>query len=138
MEWKKLKYDLLLWKEYILKDIVDGKKGIFIEWLLKRVLVMKLIFGQFYLRFVQVVEVVFVIFVFNVWLERGVSQLKLIKIRIRSQIKNDLFVFFFYIFINGFVLYIEVCDFLVSKVVDMWKVVKKRRKFLYYRLSIQL
>lgn len=73
MEWKKLKYDLLLWKEYILKDIVDGKKGIFIEWLLKRVLVMKLIFGQFYLRFVQVVEVVFVIFVFNVWLERGVK-----------------------------------------------------------------
>lgn len=138
MEWKKLKYDLLLWKEYILKDIVDGKKSIFIEWLLKRVMVMKLIFGQFYLKFVQVVEVVFVILVFNVWLERGVSQLKLIKIRIRSQIKNDLFVFFFYVVINGFVLYIEVCDFLVSKVVDMWKVVKKRRKFLYYRLSIQL
>lgn len=138
MEWKKLKYDLLLWKEYILKDIADGKKSIFIEWLLKRVMVMKLIFGQFYLKFVQVVEVVFVILVFNVWLERGVSQLKLIKIRIRSQIKNDLFVFFFYVVINGFVLYIEVCDFLVSKVVDMWKVVKKRRKFLYYRLSIQL
>ena len=48
-EWKKLKYDLLSWKEHIPKDTVDGKKGTPTEWSLKRVLAMKSTFGQFYL-----------------------------------------------------------------------------------------
>ena len=89
-EWKKLKYDLLSWKEHIPKGTVDGKKGTPTEWSLKRVLAMKSTFGQFYPRSVQVAEAALAIPISNAWPERGASQLKLIKTRIRSQIKNDL------------------------------------------------
>ena len=71
------------------------------EWSLKRVLAMKSTFGQFYPRSVQVPEAALAIPVSNAWPERGASQLKLIKTRIRSQIKNDLLASLLHISING-------------------------------------
>ena len=71
------------------------------EWSLKRLLAMKATFGQFYPRSVQVVEAALAIPVSNAWPERGASQLKLIKTRIRSQIKNDLLASLLHIAING-------------------------------------
>ena len=77
-EWKKLKYDLLSWKEHIPKDTADGKKSTPTEWSLKRVMAMKSTFGQFYPKSVQVAEAALAIPVSNAWPERGASQLKLI------------------------------------------------------------
>ena len=136
-EWKKLKYDLLSWKEYIPKDTVDGKKGTPTEWSLKRVLAMKSTFGQFYPRSVQVAEAALAIPVSNAWPERGASQLKLIKTRIRCQIKNDLLASLLHISINCPVPHTEACDSLVSKAVGMWKAAKKRRKLPHHRPSTQ-
>ncbi|XP_068715952.1 zinc finger protein 862-like [Montipora foliosa] len=136
-EWKKLKYDLLSWKEHIPKDTVDGKKGTPTEWSLKRVLAMKSTFGQFYPRSVLVAEAALAIPASNAWPERGASQLKLIKTRIRSQIKNDLLASLLHISINGPVPHTEACDSLVSKAVDMWKAAKKRRKLPHHRPSTQ-
>ncbi|CAH3167419.1 unnamed protein product [Porites lobata] len=136
-EWKKLKYDLLSWKEHIPKDTVEGKKGTPTEWSLKRVMAMKSTFGQFYPRSVQVAEAALAIPVSNAWPERGASQLKLIKSRIRSQIKNDLLASLLHITINGPVPHTEACDSLVSKTVDMWKTAKKRRKLPYHKPSMQ-
>ena len=73
----------------------------------------------------------------NAWPERGASQLKLIKTRIRSQIKNDLLASLLHISINGPVPHTEACDSLVSKAVDMWKAAKKRRKLPHHRPSTQ-
>ena len=136
-EWKKLKYDLLSWKEHIPKDTVEGKKGTPTEWSLKRVMAMKSTFGQFYPRSVQVAEAALAIPVSNAWPERSASQLKLIKSRIRSQIKNDLLASLLHITINGPVPDTEACDSLVSKAVDMWKTAKKRRKLPYHKPSTQ-
>ena len=136
-EWKKLKYDLLSWKEHIPKDTVEGKKGTPTEWSLKRVMAMKSTFGQFYPRSVQVAEAALAIPVSNAWPERGASQLKLIKSRIRSQIKNDLLASLQHITINGPVPHTEACDSLVSEAVDMWKTAKKRRKLPYHKPSTQ-
>ena len=136
-EWKKLKYDLLSWKEHIPKDTVEGKKGTPTEWSLKRVMAMKSTFGQFYPRSVQVAEAALAIPVSNAWPERGASQLKLIKSRIRSQIKNDLLASLLHITINGPVPHTEACDSLVSKAVEMWKTAKKRRKLPYHKPSTQ-
>ena len=136
-EWKKLKYDLLSWKEHIPKDTVEGKKGTPTEWSLKRVMAMKSTFGQFYPRSVQVAEAALAIPVSNAWPERGASQLKLIKSRIRSQIKNDLLASLLHITINGPVPHTEACDSLVSEAVDMWKTAKKRRKLPYHKPSTQ-
>ena len=136
-EWKKLKYDLLSWKEHIPKDTADGKKSTPTEWSLKRVMAMKSTFGQFYPKFVQVAEAALAIPVSNAWPERGASQLKLIKTRIRSQIKNDLLASLLHVAINGPVPHTEACDSLVSKAVDMWKAAKKRRKLPHHRPSTQ-
>ncbi|CAH3168645.1 unnamed protein product [Porites lobata] len=136
-EWKKLKYDLLSWKEHIPKDTVEGKKGTPTEWSLKRVMAMKSTFGQFYPRSVHPSEAALAIPVSNAWPERGASQLKLIKSRIRSQIKNDLLASLLHITINGPVPHTEACDSLVSKAVDMWKTAKKRRKLPYHKPSTQ-
>ena len=136
-EWKKLKYDLLSWEEHIPRDTLDGKKGTPTEWSLKRVMAMKSTFGQVYPRSVQVAEAALAIPVSNAWPERGASQLKLIKNRIRSQIKNDLRASLLHITINGPVPHTEACDALVSKAVNMWKAAKKRRKLPYHRPSTQ-
>lgn len=136
-EWKKLKYDLLSWKEHIPKDTADGKKSTPTEWSLKRVMAMKSTFGQFYPKSVQVAEAALAIPVSNAWPERGASQLKLIKTRIRSQIKNDLLASLLHVAINGPVPHTEACDSLVSKAVDMWKAAKKRRKLPHHRPSTQ-
>ena len=98
---------------------------------------MKSTFGQFYPRSVQVAEAALAIPVSNAWPERGASQLKLIKSRIRSQIKNDLLASLLHITINGPVPHTEACDSLVSKAVDMWKTAKKRRKLPYHKPSTQ-
>ena len=98
---------------------MEGKKGTPTEWSLKRVMAMKSTFGQFYPRSVQVAEAALAIPVSNAWPERGASQLKLIKSRIRSQIKNDLLASLLHITINGPVPHTEACDSLVSKAVDM-------------------
>ena len=131
-EWKKLKYDLLSWRDQIPKETVDGKQGTPTEWSLKRVMAMKSTFGQFYPRSVQVVEAALPIPVSNAWPERGASQLKLIKTRIRSQIKNDLLASLLHISINGPAPHTEACDSLVSTAVDMWKAAKKRRKLPHH------
>ncbi|CAH3158111.1 unnamed protein product [Pocillopora meandrina] len=136
-EWKKLKYDLLSWKEHIPKDTADGKKSTPTEWSLKRVMAMKSTFGQFYPKSVQVAEAALAIPVSNAWPERDASQLKLIKTRIRSQIKNDLLASLLHVAINGPVPHTEACDSLVSKAVDMWKAAKKRRKLPHHRPSTQ-
>ena len=136
-EWKKMKYDLLSWKEHIPRDTLDGKKGTPTEWSLKRVRAMKSTFGQVYPRSVRVVEAALAIPVSNAWPERGASQLKLIKNRIRSQVKNDLLASLLHITINGPVPHTEACDALVSKAVNMWKAAKKRRKLSYHRPSMQ-
>ena len=136
-EWKKLKYDLLSWKEHIPKETVDGKKGTPTEWSLKRVMAMKSTFGHVYPRSVQVAEAALAVPVSNAWPERGASQLKLIKTRIRSQIKNDLLASLLHISINGPVPHTEACDSLVTKAVDMWKAAKKRRKLPYHKPSKQ-
>ena len=127
-EWKKLKYNLLLWKEHIPKETLDGKKGTPTEWSRKRVMAMKSTFGQVYPRSVNVAEAALVLPVSNAWPERGASHLKFIKTRIRSQIKNDLLASLLHITINGPAPHTEACDSLVSKAVDMWKVAKKRRE----------
>ena len=132
-----MKYDLLYWKEHIPRDTLDGKKGTPTEWSLKRVVAMKSTFGQVYPRSVQVAEAALAIPVSNAWPERGASQLKLIKKRIRSQIKNDLLTSLLHVTINGPVPHTEACDSLVSKAVNMWKVAKKRRKLPYHRPSTQ-
>lgn len=136
-EWKKLKYDLLSWKKHIPKDTVDGKKGTPTEWSLRRVLAMKSTFGQFYPRSAQAAEAALAIPTSNAWPERGASQLKLIKTRIRSQIKNDLLASLLHISINGPVPHTEACDSLVSKAVEMWKAAKRRRKLPHHRPSTQ-
>ena len=61
MEWKKMKYDLLSWKEHIPRDTLDGKKGTPTEWSLKRVMARKSAFGQVYPRSVQVAEAALVL-----------------------------------------------------------------------------
>ena len=137
MEWKNLKYDLLSWKEHIPKQTVDGKKGTPTEWSLKTVMAMKSTVGQVYPRSVQVAEAALAFPVSNAWPKRGASQLKLIKTRIRSQIKNDLLASLLHISINGPVPHTEACDSLVSKAVDMWKAAKKRRKLPYHKSSTQ-
>ncbi|KAJ7386077.1 hypothetical protein OS493_012414 [Desmophyllum pertusum] len=71
-EWMKLKDDLLSWKEHIPKDTVDDKKG-----------------GPCKFQ------------VSNAWHKRGACQLKLIKTRIRNQIKNALLESLLHITING-------------------------------------
>ena len=103
MEWKKMKYNLLSWKEHIPRDTLDGKKGTPTEWSLKRVMAMKSTFGQVCPRSVQVAEAALAIPVSNAWPERGASQLKLIKntCKIRSQIKNGLLASLPHITING-------------------------------------
>lgn len=136
-EWKKLKYDLLSWKEHIPKDTLDGKNGTPTEWSLKRIMSMKSTFGQVYPRSVQVAEAALALPVSNAWPERGASQLKLIKTRIRSQIKNDLLASLLHITINGPAPHTEACDSLVSNAVEMWKAAKKRRKLPYHRASTQ-
>ena len=95
---------------------------------------MKSTFGQFYPKSVQVAEAALAIPVSNAWPERGASQLKLIKTRIRSQIKNDLLASLLHVAINGPVPHTEACDSLVSKAVDMWKAAKKRRKLPHHRV----
>ena len=133
-----MKYDLLSWKEHIpRKDGKDGKKGTPTEWSLKRVMAMKSTFGQVYPRSVQVAEAALAIPVSNAWPERGASQLKLIKNRIRSPIKNNLLASLLHITVNGPVPHTEACDSLVSKAVNMWKAVKKRKKLPYHRPSTQ-
>ena len=86
---EEIKYDLLSWREHIPKEAVDGKKGTPTEWSLKRVMAMKSTFGQVYPRSVQVAEAALAVPVSNAWPERGAIQMKLIKTRIKSQIKND-------------------------------------------------
>ena len=98
---------------------------------------MKSTFGQFYPKSVQVAEAALAIPVSNAWPERGASQLKLIKTRIRSQIKNDLLASLLHVAINGPVPHTEACDSLVSKAVGMWKAAKKRRKLPHHRPSTQ-
>ena len=132
-----MKYDLLSWKEHIPKDTLDGKKGTPTEWSLKRVMSMKSTFGQVYPRSVQVAEAALALPVSNAWPERGASQLKLIKTRIRSQIKNDLLASLLHITINGPAPHTEVCDSLVSKAVEMLKAAKKRRKLPHHWPSTQ-
>ena len=123
--------------EHIPTDTLDGKKGTPTEWSLKRVMAMKSTFGQVFPRSAQVAEAALAIPVSNAWPERGASQLKLIKNRIRSQIKNDLLASLLHITINGPVPHTEACDALVSKAVNMWKAAKKRRKLPYHRPSMQ-
>ena len=98
---------------------------------------MKSTFGQFYPRSVQVAEAATAIPISNASPERGASQLKLIKTRIRSQIKNDLLASLLLISMNGPVPHTEACDSLVSKAVDMWKAAKKRRKLPHHKPSTQ-
>lgn len=136
-EWNKLKYDLLSWREHIPKETVDGKKGTPTEWSLKRVMAMKSTFGQVYPKSVQVAEAALAVPVSNAWPERGASQLKLIKTRIRSQIKNDLLASLLHISINGPVPHTSACDSLISKAVEMWKGAKKRRKLPCHKPSTQ-
>jgi len=62
---------------------------------------MKSTFGQVCPRSVQLAEAAHAIPVLNAWSERGASQLKLIKNRIRNQIKNDLLASLLHITING-------------------------------------
>jgi len=116
---------------------VDVKKGTPTEWSQKRVMAMKSTFGQLYPRSVQVAEAALAILVSNAWPERGASQLKLIKTRIRSQIKNDSLASLLHISINGPVPHTEAYDSLVSKAVDMRKERKKRRKLPHHRPSTQ-
>jgi len=59
---KKLKYNLLSWKEHMPKDTADDEKGT-PELSLKRVMAIKSTFGQFYPRSVQVAEAVLAILV---------------------------------------------------------------------------
>lgn len=54
-----------------------------------------------------VVEVFFVILVLNVWFERGVSKVKLIKNRLRSFLKGDMLNFLMYISLNGLFVILE-------------------------------
>lgn len=99
VEWGKLKYDIFDWKIKIFKEIKEGiikireQLLILIEWCLFRILQMRCVFGLLYLCILKIVEVVLILFVFNVWFERGVSKIKLIKSRLRSRLKNDLFNF---------------------------------------------
>ena len=126
-EWKKMKYNLLSWKEHIPKDTADGKKGTPTKWSLKRVLATKSTFGQFYPRSVQVAEAALAIPVSNAWPERGASQLKLIKTRIRSQMKNDLLAFLLHISINGPVPHTQACG---SDLLCPYE------EFLFYRIYL--
>ena len=78
-----------------------ARKGTPTEWSLKGVMAKKSTFGQVCQRSVQVAEAALAIPVSNSWPERGASQLKLIKNRIRSQIKNSLLASLPLITING-------------------------------------
>lgn len=98
---------------------MDGKKSTPNEWSLKRVMATKSTFEQVYPRSVQIAEAALALPVSNAWPERGASQLKLIKTRIRSQIKNDLLASLLYITINGPAPHTEACNSLVSKAVGM-------------------
>lgn len=82
--------------------IVDGKKDTPTEWSLKKVTAMNwATFTQFFLRSAPEGEAALAIQMSNTWPERGASQLKLIKNRIKSQIKNDLLASLLHISING-------------------------------------
>ena len=116
---------------------MDLKKGTPTEWSLKRVLAMKSTFGQFYTRSAQVAEAALAIPVSNAWSVRGTSQLKLIRTRIKSQIKNDLYASPLHISINVPVPHTGTCDSLVSEAVCKWKAAKKRRKLEHQRPSTQ-
>lgn len=83
---------------------------------------------------IKVVELIFIMLFFNVWLERGVLKVKIIKIDFRNRFKNDLLNGLFYIVVNGLELCIEECDCLVINVVEKWIIDKKRRKFFISRI----
>lgn len=83
---------------------------------------------------IKVVELIFIMLFFNVWLERGVLKVKIIKIDLRNRFKNDMLNGLFYIVVNGLELCIEECDCLVINVVEKWIIDKKRRKFFISRI----
>lgn len=55
--------------------------------------------------FYRIVEVCIIMLVLNVWLERGVSVLRRVKIKLWSWMKNDVFEVLMYVLINGFVVF---------------------------------
>lgn len=63
---------------------------IFIEWFINKLLINRNVFRSYFEVF-KLVEIVVVIFVSNVWFERGVSFMKYIKSRLRFCLKFDLF-----------------------------------------------
>lgn len=79
-----------------------------------------LVYIKFMLVIVQIVEVVLLMFVSNVWLEWGVSIVKKIKIRFRGFLENRMFNLLMYISINGFDLCIFEVNYVIKMVVKKW------------------
>lgn len=106
-EWSQLKYNIHDWKLKIPKAVKEGSKENSeqlptpTERCLLRILQMQCAFGSLYPYFSRIGETVLSLPVSNAWPERGASKIKLIKTRLRNQMKNDILNSLLNISING-------------------------------------
>ncbi|XP_070552438.1 zinc finger protein 862-like [Ptychodera flava] len=124
-EWGKMKYDILSWKKDVPAVLPHTTPT---EWCASRVVRMKSSFGYVYPELVQIAQILLSIPVSNAWPERGVSKVRLLKTRLRSQLKNDVMNALLHITLNGPELHSPDCDSLIHEAVRQWLALKKRRK----------
>ena len=122
-EWEKLKYNLLLWKEQIRRELDNITPT---EWSLKRLLSMRTEYGHFYPKLVCIAEIILSLPMSNAWLERGASAVKRVKSRLRSSMTNQMLEVLLHISISGPP--VGEAQELVKEAVEAWSNAKKRRK----------
>lgn len=128
-EWHNLKFNLVSWKREIPNDIVNGESDVTpMEWLLKKLLILKGSMKHFFPHLIQVAEIIFTLPVSNAWPERGFSKLKLVKTGLRNRMQNDILQSLLQISLNGPKLFQEQTDNVIKNSVKRWLSAKKRRK----------
>lgn len=126
VEWQKVKYDLLQWKENDLLQAIHQGEGSISDWHLSKL--MQPPYRSHYPMLSFIAEVCLSFPVSNAWPERGASVLKWQKNRLRSRIKNDLLNPLLHVSINGPKQQSKELPFLIRDVVAEWLKEKDRRK----------
>ena len=110
-------------------DVKEGKTIMPAEWCMCQLMKQRSSFISFLPLLMQIVEIVLTMPISNAWPERGASQVKLIKTRLRSRTSNDMLACLLNIAMNGPEVSSHECDTLVKMTTEKW--LSRRR----YKLS---
>ena len=117
-EWNTLKYHM---KEMTLPaDVKEGKTIMPAEWCMCQLMKQRSSFISLLPLLMQIVEIALTMPISNAWPERGASQVKLIKTRLRSRMSNDMLACLLNIAMNGPEVNSHECDTLVKMTTEKW------------------